>query len=148
MAFSALIPQAFLTFDLLEFSKLTRQILNAQCLIRSLAYDDRTIKVKKLEQKFITTLSRNSSNYNESTTSVVPPKAHKMKRTLYIPDELWAQLDQYLKDHPEQNPSSVVQAALAEKLRPKNGSRLLSLAGIVENAPTDASVNEDYLIQE
>lgn len=69
-----------------------------------------------------------------------------MKRTLYIPDELWTQLDQYLKDHPEQNPSSVVQAALAEKLRPKNASRLLSLAGIVENAPTDASVNEDDLM--
>jgi hypothetical protein len=31
-----------------------------------------------------------------------------MKRTLYIPDELCAQLEQYLKDHPEQNPSSVV----------------------------------------
>ncbi|AVH62899.1 hypothetical protein [Nostoc sp. 'Peltigera membranacea cyanobiont' N6] len=71
----------------------------------------------------------------------------KIKRTLYIPDELWTQLDQYLKDHPDQNSSSVVQQALAEKLRPKNGSRLLSLAGIVENAPTDASVNEDYLIQ-
>jgi hypothetical protein len=42
-----------------------------------------------------------------------------MKRTLYIPDELWTQLDQYLKDHPEQNLSSVVQAALAEKLHPK-----------------------------
>lgn len=69
-----------------------------------------------------------------------------MKRTLYIPDELWTELDQYLKDHPEQNPSSVVQAALAENLRPKNGSRLLSLAGILENAPTDASVNEDYFI--
>jgi hypothetical protein len=60
---------------------------------------------------------------------------------------LWTQLEQYLKDHPEQNPSNVVHEALAEKLRPKNGSRLLSLAGIVENAPTDASVNEDYLIQ-
>ena len=70
-----------------------------------------------------------------------------MKRTLYIPDELWTELDEYLKNHPKQNPSSVVQEALAEKLRPKNGSRLLSLAGIVENAPTDASVNEDYLIQ-
>ncbi|MEH2249114.1 hypothetical protein [Nostoc sp.] len=70
-----------------------------------------------------------------------------MKRTLYIPDELWTQLDQYLKNQPEQNPSSVVQVVLAEKLRPKNASRLLSLAGIVENAPTDASVNEDYLIQ-
>ncbi|MBN3891009.1 MAG: hypothetical protein HWQ43_18260 [Nostoc sp. JL31] len=34
-----------------------------------------------------------------------------MKRTLYITDELWTQLDQYLKDHPEHNPSSVVQEA-------------------------------------
>ncbi len=87
------------------------------------------------------------SKYNGGTTLVVPPEASKMKRTLYIPDELWTQLDEYLKDHPEQNPSSVVQAALAEKLRPKNGSRLLEqLAGIVENAPKDASVHEDYLI--
>ncbi|MCC5635681.1 hypothetical protein LC593_07410 [Nostoc sp. CHAB 5844] len=85
--------------------------------------------------------------YNESTTNVLSAKANKMKRMLDIPDELWTQLDQYLKDHPEQNPSSVVQEALAEKLRLKNGSRLLSLAGIVENAPKNASVNEDYLIQ-
>ncbi len=68
-----------------------------------------------------------------------------MKRTLYIPDELWAQLEEYLREHPEQNPSSVVQVALTEKLRPRNGSKLLELAGIVENAPPDASVNEDYL---
>jgi hypothetical protein len=69
-----------------------------------------------------------------------------MKRTLYIPDELWAQLEQYLACHPEQNPSGVVQAALTEKLRPRNGSRLLEIAAMVENAPPDASVNEDYLI--
>ncbi len=68
-----------------------------------------------------------------------------MKRTLYIPDELWAQLEEYLREHPEQNPSSLVQVALTEKLRPRNGSKLLELAGIVENAPPDASVNEDYL---
>lgn len=68
-----------------------------------------------------------------------------MKRTLYIPNELWTQLEEYLKKHPEQNPSSLVQAALEEKLRPRNGSRLLELVGIVENAPPDASVNEDDL---
>jgi hypothetical protein len=68
-----------------------------------------------------------------------------MKRTLYIPDELWGQLEEYLKNHPEQNPSSLIQVALEEKLRPKNGSRLLELAAIVENAPPDASVNEDHL---
>ena len=68
-----------------------------------------------------------------------------MKRTLYIPDELWTQLEEYLKNHPDQNPSGVVQTALEEKLRPRNGSRLLELAGIVENAPPDASMNKDYL---
>jgi hypothetical protein len=68
-----------------------------------------------------------------------------MKRTLYIPDKLWGQLEEYLKNHPGQTPSSLIQVALEEKLRPKNGSRLLELAGIVENAPPDASVNEDYL---
>lgn len=68
-----------------------------------------------------------------------------MRRTLYIPDKLWTQLEEYLKNHPNQNPSGVVQAALEEKLRPRNGSRLLELAGIVENAPPDASTNEDYL---
>ncbi|MEH2456672.1 hypothetical protein [Nostoc sp.] len=46
-------------FNLLELSKMTRQILNTQCPIRSLAHDDRTIKVKKLEQRPIATLSRN-----------------------------------------------------------------------------------------
>lgn len=68
-----------------------------------------------------------------------------MKRTLYIPDDLWQELEQYLNEHPEQNPSSLVQSALREKLRPKNGSLLLKLAAIVEDAPADASVNEDYL---
>ncbi len=55
----ALISQAFLTFNLLKLSKIMRQILNTQCSIRSLAHDDRTIKVKKLEQTLITTLSKN-----------------------------------------------------------------------------------------
>jgi metal-responsive CopG/Arc/MetJ family transcriptional regulator len=64
-----------------------------------------------------------------------------MKRTVYIPDGLWSQLEEYLKNHPDQNPSSLIRVALEEKLRPKNGLRLLKLAGIVENAPPDASVN-------
>jgi len=67
----------------------------------------------------------------------------QMKRTVYIPDELWVQLQEYLSHHPGANPSSIVQEALADKLRPKNAARLLQLAGIVENAPSDASVNED-----
>ncbi len=70
-----------------------------------------------------------------------------MKRTLYIPDELWEQLNNYLQEHPQENVSSVVQVALKDKLRPRNGARLLELAGIVKNAPPDASTstNENYL---
>ncbi|MBW4620212.1 MAG: hypothetical protein KME17_12770 [Cyanosarcina radialis HA8281-LM2] len=68
-----------------------------------------------------------------------------MKRTLYIPDGLWKQLETYLEAHPDQNPSSIVQSALADKLRPRNGAGLIELAGIVENAPPDASVNEEDL---
>ncbi|MGK7898603.1 MAG: hypothetical protein AB4372_34560 [Xenococcus sp. (in: cyanobacteria)] len=39
-----------------------------------------------------------------------------MKRTLYIPDELWEQLNNYLQEHPQENFSSVVQTALKNKL--------------------------------
>ena len=67
-----------------------------------------------------------------------------MKRTLDIPDELWEKLDNYLKEHPEENPSSVVNMALKDKLRPRNGARLLELAGIVKNAPSNASLERDY----
>lgn len=64
-----------------------------------------------------------------------------MKKTLYIPDSLWEELTNYLKKHPEENPSSIVQMALKEKLRPRNGEGLLQLAGIVKNASVDASTN-------
>lgn len=67
----------------------------------------------------------------------------QMKRTVYIPDELWAQLQEYLSQHPGANPASVIQEALADKLRPRNAARLLKLAGLVENAPPDALVKED-----
>lgn len=66
-----------------------------------------------------------------------------MKKTLYIPDELWEQLTTYLQTHPDENPSIVIQSALMEKLRPLNGAKLTELAGIVENAPKEASINED-----
>ena len=69
-----------------------------------------------------------------------------MKRTVYIPDALWEQLETYLQERPEQNASSVVQAALADKLRPRNGAGLLELAGLVKHAPEDASTNEDALM--
>lgn len=64
--------------------------------------------------------------------------------TLKLPDELWKQLDNYLQEHPEEDPSTVVQIALKDKLRRRNGSRLLKLAGIVKNAPVDASITREY----
>ena len=66
-----------------------------------------------------------------------------MKRTLDIPDELWEQLSDYLEQHPQENASSVVQVALQDKLRPRNGERLLELAGIVESAPVSASTDKN-----
>ena len=64
-----------------------------------------------------------------------------MKKTLDIPDDLWEELSQYLKENPTENVSSVVQGALKKKFRSCNGAGLLQLAGIVKNAPADASVN-------
>ncbi|MEH2272665.1 MAG: hypothetical protein V7K68_30295 [Nostoc sp.] len=52
------LPQAFLTYDLLELSKMMRQILNTQCHIPVLPMTY-TIKVKKLKQRPIATLSSN-----------------------------------------------------------------------------------------
>lgn len=72
------------------------------------------------------------------------PKNEAMKKTLYIPDDLWQQLNQYLQENPTENVSSVVQTALKEKLRPRNGAGLLKLAGIVSHAPADASVNPTH----
>jgi hypothetical protein len=64
-----------------------------------------------------------------------------MKKTLYIPDDLWEQLGLYLKENPTENVSSVVQEAFKDKLGPCNGAGFLDLAGIVKHAPADVSVN-------
>lgn len=68
-----------------------------------------------------------------------------MKRTIYLPDDLAERLNEYLEKHPEETLSSIVQAALEVKLVPKNVSKLLALAGIVENAPDNGCDRaEDY----
>lgn len=68
-----------------------------------------------------------------------------MKRTIYIPDELGESIDEYLKEHPEETLSSIVQSALQAKLAQKNVSKFLALAGIIQDAPCNASDNaEDY----
>jgi metal-responsive CopG/Arc/MetJ family transcriptional regulator len=62
-----------------------------------------------------------------------------MKRTIYLPDQLSEQIDAYLKEHPDETLSSLVQSALEVKLAPKDVSQLLSLAGIVQHATHPAA---------
>lgn len=67
-----------------------------------------------------------------------------MKRTVYLPDEL-ARLNKYLRKHPDETLSSIVQSALEVKLADKDVSKLLALAGVVQDAPCNASDRaEDY----
>ncbi|MEH2241592.1 hypothetical protein [Nostoc sp.] len=62
-----------------------------------------------------------------------------MKCTIDLPDTLAQQLEQYLQDHPDQNLERLIQEALEEKLAGKNLSKLLTLAGIVNESPKNAS---------
>ena len=55
--------------------------------------------------------------------------------TLEIPDQLAEQLNVYLNQHPEENLTSLIQDVLEIRLMPKDGSKLLELAGIVKEAP-------------
>lgn len=66
-----------------------------------------------------------------------------MKCTINLPDTLAQQLEQYLKDNPNQTLESLIQEALEEKLTNKNLSKLLNLAGIVSESPTNASNNPE-----
>ncbi len=65
--------------------------------------------------------------------------------TLEIPDQLADQLKVYLNQHPEENLTSLIQDVLEIRLMPKDGSKLLKLAGIVKEAPRGASEHaEDF----
>ena len=66
-----------------------------------------------------------------------------MKCTINLPDTLAQQLEQYLKDNPNQTLDSLIKEALEEKLTNKNLSKLLNLAGIVSESPTNASDNPE-----
>jgi hypothetical protein len=61
-----------------------------------------------------------------------------MKRDIELPDKLAQSLDTYLQEHPEETFFSLVKEALETKLIPKDASRLLTLAGIVSEAPYNA----------
>lgn len=60
------------------------------------------------------------------------------KLTIEIPDQLAEQLNNYLQTHPEESIAELLDEALQIKLTPKDSSKLLSLAGIVTDAPRGA----------
>lgn len=68
-----------------------------------------------------------------------------MKRTVYIPDELAEAVNEYLREHPDETLSSIMQEAVQKKLAQKKVSRFLSLAGLIQDSPCNAaSQAEDY----
>jgi hypothetical protein len=68
-----------------------------------------------------------------------------MKLTIDVPDRLGNSLNNYLKEHPEETLFDLVKEVLEIKLMSKDTSKLLELAGIVQDAPRGSSENaEDY----
>jgi hypothetical protein len=62
-----------------------------------------------------------------------------MRKTIFIPDDLGARLEEYLRENPNETASGVLQEGLALKLRlgnygkPRDLSPLLALAGFAKN---------------
>ncbi|PNW58838.1 UNVERIFIED_CONTAM: hypothetical protein BEN50_05880 [Euhalothece sp. KZN 001] len=67
------------------------------------------------------------------------------KLTIELPEQLAEELKAYLKEHPEESIAELLDEALQRKLPPKDSSQLLSLAGIVTDAPRGAADHaEDF----
>ena len=58
-----------------------------------------------------------------------------MRKTIYLPDDLAAQVDAYLKQHRGETLSSLVQEVLEERIAPRKRPSILDLAGIVSVDP-------------
>jgi hypothetical protein len=70
-----------------------------------------------------------------------------VKRTIYLSDDLAADVDDYLEMHPGMTLSSLVQAALRDKVAPRDISALLELAGFVTDVhPSTARQPEDHVV--
>lgn len=54
-----------------------------------------------------------------------------MRKTIYLPDDLAARVDEYLSRHRDQTLSSLVQQALEDKVGPKDPRAILDLIGFV-----------------
>jgi|SoiMethySBSTD1v2_1073268.scaffolds.fasta_scaffold934295_2 hypothetical protein len=61
-----------------------------------------------------------------------------MRRTIYLPDDLAARVNEYLCDNKTLSLSALVQRALERELDPPDLSPLLELAGMVKEAAVHA----------
>lgn len=61
-----------------------------------------------------------------------------MRRTIYLPDDLAASADAYLRDHPGVTFSNLVCDALRTRLVPPDINAILELAGLVPEATRPA----------
>ena len=65
--------------------------------------------------------------------------------TIELPDQLAEQLTAYLEAYPAETLAEIIQEALHVRLVPKDSSKLLTLAGIVTEAPRGAAEHaEDF----
>jgi hypothetical protein len=55
-----------------------------------------------------------------------------MRKTIYLPDDLAEQVDDYLKLHQGETFSSLVQEVLKERVAPRDPRGILRLAGLVD----------------
>ena len=66
--------------------------------------------------------------------------------TIELPEQLAEQLNAYLVENPEDSMIKIIKQALRTRQVPKDRSDFLALAGVVKEAPRDASENaEDFL---
>jgi len=54
-----------------------------------------------------------------------------MRKTIYLPDELAARVDEYLKHRQGETLSSLIQRTLDREIGPKDPSAILKLIGLV-----------------
>ncbi len=54
-----------------------------------------------------------------------------MRKTIYLPDDLAARVEEHLKLHPNMTLSSLVQQSLEREVSPRDRSAILKLIGLV-----------------
>ena len=66
-----------------------------------------------------------------------------MRKTIYLPDDLAAQVDEYLKLHDGETLSSLIQRVVKREVAPKDPSALLNLVGLVKSGTPRSVVPAD-----